>query len=143
MPQLNNMLSSPLLAATTAAAGGGGGVVKNAGDSALSSVQWFGSLVSRSANQPIEDTAAEKEKDKSKIDGTGGSVYNRLASTIDADENKERQVWAALANLEKDSKLVDDGVENVWPNSVMVCMPLLSCLICLVSMCDYCFLSYY
>ena len=100
MPQLN-VLSSPLLAATT------GPTVKSAGDSALSSVQWLGSLVSRSAGQRFEDTAAELEKDKSKVDGTGGSVYSRLASTIDApEEQKERQVWAALANLEKDSTYI-------------------------------------
>ena len=89
-PQLN--------VATTADA-----MIKNAGDTALSKVQWFGSLVSKNANQDLSDTAAEKQ-DKSNVDGTGGSVYNKLASTIDADENKERQVWAALANLEKDSK---------------------------------------
>ena len=101
LPQLN-VLSSPLLAATTV----DGGVVKHAGDKALSSVEWFGSLVSKSTvdKRVATSNTDEKEKDASKVDGTGGSVYNRLASTIDADENKERQVWAALANLEKDSK---------------------------------------
>jgi len=100
MPQLN-VLSSPLSAAST------GVTIKNAGDSALSSVQWLGSLVSRSRGQRFEDTAAEVEKDKTKVDGTGGSVYSKLASTIDApEEQRERQVWAALANLEKDSKWI-------------------------------------
>ena len=98
MPQLN-VLSSPLLDTST------GMTVKGAGDNALSSVQWLGSLVSRSRGQRFEDTAAELEKDKSQVEGTGGSVYSKLASTIDAPEEKqERQVWAALANLEKDSK---------------------------------------
>ena len=77
-------------------------VIRDAGDRALSSVQWFGSLVSKNANQNLDDSLSEK--DSANIDGTGGSVYSNLASTIDADENKERQVWAALANLEKDSK---------------------------------------
>ena len=102
LPQLN-ILSSPLLAATTA-----DGVVKNAGDSALSSVEWFGSLVSKSDN-PQPTSIGETVTEKGNIDGTGGSVYNRLASTIDADENKETQVWAALANLEKDSKSKGEG----------------------------------
>ena len=76
--------------------------IRDAGDRALSSVQWFGSLVSKNANQNLDDSLSEK--DSANIDGTGGSVYSNLASTIDADENKGRQVWAALANLEKDSK---------------------------------------
>ena len=114
LPQLN-ILSSPLLAATTA-----DGVVKNAGDSALSSVEWFGSLVSKSDNpQPtsIDETVTEKGN----IDGTGGSVYNRLASTIDADENKETQVWAALANLEKDSKSKGEGCRWCSPTNMECC----------------------
>jgi hypothetical protein len=80
-------------------------VINDAGDKALSSVEWLGSLVSRNANQEVEISTTRKDKDEANIDGTGGSVYSNLASTIDADENKERQVWAALANLEKDSKL--------------------------------------
>jgi hypothetical protein len=90
------------VAATTAAATDD--VIKDVGDQALSSVQWIGSLVSRSANN-ADGRDFTSEKDNANIDGTGGSVYSNLASTIDADENKERQVWAALANLEKDSKL--------------------------------------
>ena len=100
LPQLN-VLSSPLLAATTA-----DDVIKNAGDSALSSVEWFGSLVSKNANQVTDRATVEEKKQKANIDGTGGSVMSRLSSTIDAKEKKESQVWAALANLEKDSTFV-------------------------------------
>lgn len=109
IPQPNGGLSSSLSAAATT-----GDVLKDAGDNALSSVQWFGSLVSKSAGQSIDDTAAESEKDKSSIDGTGGSVYSRLATTIDLpeDKQKERQVWAALANLEKDSKYLSHGSDG-------------------------------
>lgn len=97
MPQFN-VLSIPSLLSTTA-------VVKNAGDAALNRVEWFGSLVSSSRPTASSSTSsAADEAVDSKIDGTGGTVYNKLASTIDADGNKGRQVWAALANLEKDSK---------------------------------------
>lgn len=78
--------------------------ISDAGDNALSSVEWLGSLVSKNSNQEFAKSGFSSDKDDSNIDGTGGSVYSNLASTIDADENKEGQVWAALANLEKDSK---------------------------------------
>ena len=83
------------------AAATGEDVIKNAGDGALKSVEWFGSLVSRSASG---DDQSDGENGKGDVGGTGGSVYNKLSTTIDADEKKETQVWAALANLEKDSK---------------------------------------
>lgn len=97
MPQMN-VLSTPFATAVAS-----NNAVKSAGDAALKRVEWFGSLVSRNADQKSVDDSTEA-KDESKIDGTGGTVYSKLAKTIDADENKERQVWAALANLEKDSK---------------------------------------
>ena len=98
-PHQHNVRCPPIFAAAT-----GEDVIKTAGDGALNSVEWFGSLVSRSASGDLERSNDVEEEERADIGGTGGSVYNKLSKTIDTDEGKETQVWAALANLEKDSK---------------------------------------
>jgi hypothetical protein len=98
-PHLNAPLSIPLAAAST------DHMVKSMGEEALSKVQWLGSIVSRNADQPMfDENEYEENIDKEKVDGTGGTVYSRLATNVDGDRKKDRQVWIALANLEKDSK---------------------------------------
>lgn len=102
MPQWN-ILSTPLSSAVAAS----DNMVKHAGDTALNRVEWFGSLVSKSAEQSRQFSKTKEPRDERELEGTGGTVYSKLATTVDSvDVNKERQVWAALANLEQDSKSI-------------------------------------
>ena len=66
-------------------------------DSALKRVEWLGGLVSVSA------------RDRQEGEGMGGTVYDGVSLaqlTGKVEESKSKQVWAALATLERDSTFV-------------------------------------
>jgi hypothetical protein len=101
----------------------------DAGDNALSRVQWLGSRVAGKEGE-FEQSRNRRSMIKStssfQVDGIGGSVINnqrrqlleyqesfavqnselpdKYKNYINQNPVKERQVWEALANLEQDSK---------------------------------------
>jgi hypothetical protein len=104
----------------------------DAGDNALSRVQWLGSRVAGKEGEFEQSRNRRSSSVKSvsspsfEVDGIGGSVINnqrrqlleyqesfavqnselpdKYKNYINQNPAKERQVWEALANLEQDSK---------------------------------------
>ena len=104
----------------------------DAGDKALSRVQWLGSRVAGKEGEFEQSRNRRKSRNNAfQVDGIGGSVINnqrrqlleyqesfaeqnselpnKSQSYMKQNPANEQQVWEALANLEQDSKCVLDN----------------------------------
>jgi hypothetical protein len=113
-------LLSPASAASQKTGSGMNSLTKDMGELALEKVQWLGGLVSNTDNNNNNNNNNNEEEEnnlrrKQNVEGTGGTVYNNFGFAKDESltgrttkvapqRPKEKQVWTALAVLERDSK---------------------------------------
>lgn len=144
MIQPTSALSMKASASTTGPFSSFVSFAADAGDSALSRVQWLGSRVAEKEGG-FEQSRNRRNSNAFRVDGIGGSVINnqrrqlleyqesfaqqnselpdKFQTYVSQNPAKERQVWEALANLEQDSKF-----SRVVYFGFVICAYVLECL---------------